>query len=337
MTPLLNFIRYMSAPLPVILRKSKGDLAKALAYIAWTLYVPAICAQDTHHHAKPAEESSLWSHDNLFAWCVEPWDTRKRGHQERARMLSRLGFKSFAYISLEHDDLVTRSDAEIEALQAQSINILAWWFPYEAADPNAKVILETFRRHRIHPQLWVMQSLRESPEPPHEEVHRVEREANRIRALAQLAAPYGSRIELYNHNGWFGMMNNEVAIIQQLNKWRVTDVGIVYNFSHARDELHDDTTHFPAIWREIQPYVVAVNITGTHSDGELIYPGQGDRELEMMRIIEESGWRGPIGLIAEKGGDAEVTLSNYLTGLDWLAAELRRPTGGIPLALPMFH
>ena len=34
-----------------------------------------------------------------------------------------------------------------------------------------------------------------------------------------------------------------------------------------------------------------------------------------------SGWRGPIGLIAEKGGDAEVTLKNYLNGLDWLAAE----------------
>jgi hypothetical protein len=63
-------------------------------------------------------------------------------------------------------------------------------------------------------------------------------------------------------------------------------------------------------------------------DGNLIYPSQGDRELEMMRIIQDSGWKGPVGLIAEKGGDAAVTLRNYMIGLDWLAAELRRPGSG---------
>jgi hypothetical protein len=74
--------------------------------------------------------------------------------------------------------------------------------------------------------------------------------------------------------------------------------------------------------------VVAVNITGTAMDGNLIYPSQGDRELEMMRTIQASGWKGPIGLIAEKGGDAEVTLRNYQVGLGWLAAELRQPGSG---------
>jgi len=33
----------------------------------------------------------------------------------------------------------------------------------------------------------------------------------------------------------------QVAIIERLKTLGVTDVGIVYNFSHARDELHDDT------------------------------------------------------------------------------------------------
>jgi hypothetical protein len=34
-------------------------------------------------------------------------------------------------------------------------------------------------------------------------------------------------------------------------------------------------------------------------------------------------------VIAEKGGDAEVTLKNYLIGLNWLAAELnQRGLGG---------
>ena len=57
----------------------------------------------------------------------------------------------------------------------------------------------------------------------------------------------------------------------------------------------------------------------------------------MMRIIQDSGWRGPIGLIAEKGGDAELTLSNYLRGLDWLAAELKQAGSGGPQPFPPRH
>jgi hypothetical protein len=49
-----------------------------------------------------------------------------------------------------------------------------------------------------------------------------------------------------------------------------------------------------------------------------------------MRTIQESGWTGPVGVIAEKGGDAEVTLKNYLKGIDWLAAEIAKPGSGGP-------
>jgi len=70
---------------------------------------------------------------------------------------------------------------------------------------------------------------------------------------------------------------------------------------------------------------VVVNITGMSWDGHLVYPSQGNSELDMMRTIRDSGWTGPIGLIAEKGGDAEVTLRSYLAGLDWLATELKEP------------
>jgi hypothetical protein len=60
----------------------------------------------------------------------------------------------------------------------------------------------------------------------------------------------------------------------------------------------------------------------------LIPLSQGDKELEMMRTIQHSGWRGPIGLIAEQGGDAEVTLGNNLRGLDWLSKEIAHSGSG---------
>ena len=53
--------------------------------------------------------------DNLVAWCIVPFDAKKRGPEERAAMLERLGFKHFAYDwRAEH---IPTFDAEIEALE----------------------------------------------------------------------------------------------------------------------------------------------------------------------------------------------------------------------------
>ena len=353
--------------------KSGGLLASGL--LLWLSAVHAAAA------AVPPTGANLWSHDNLFAWCVVPFDAKKRGPEERAQMLEALGFKYFVYDW--RDEHIPTFDAEIDALEKRHITLMAWWFPLEADDPTATVILEVFKRHHIHPQLWVPQSFRGSPKTPEdwakvlrvgfpvpktgedwqklsdsdkaemqsvaarldsnrqfpktpeEQAQRVKREADRIYALAKLAAPYGSPVELYNHNGWYGVMDNQVAIIKDLKARGVNTVGIAYNFTHARDELHDDSVGFSAAWKKIKPYVVAVEVTGMATDGKIIYPSQGDSELSMMQTIHDSGWSGPIGLIAEKGGDAEVTLKNYLTGLDWLASELKEPGSGGPRPFPL--
>jgi sugar phosphate isomerase/epimerase len=183
--------------------------------------------------------------------------------------------------------------------------------------------LEVIKRHGIHPQLWVMGS--GSPtKTDAEQRQRTGQEAERIRKIVELAKPYGCQVELYNHNGWFGEPDNEVAVIERLQQLGVNGVGMVYNFSHG----HKDVADFPAIWKRIQPYVVAVNVTGMVADERLIPPSQGDHELAMLRTIQQSGWRGPVGLIAEQGGDAEVTLGNNLRGLDWLKKELTQPGSG---------
>lgn len=334
--------------------------------------------------APSPEAENLWAHKNLFAWAAVPFDANMRGPEERARMLEELGFKNFAYDWRDKD--VTTFDEEIETLKRHGINLLAWWFPLEADDPKARATLEVFKRHNIHPQLWVPQSFRDLPKTPEEwgkllpkgvampktqeefdrlsetdrakikkalsrfndrdlaktpqeQNRRLNQETERIHALVQLAAPYGSKIELYSHNGWFGLTGNLVAVIEHLKELGVTDVGIVYNFLTARDERHDDTGAFPIVWKKIKPYVVAVNITGMRPDGDIIkgiiYPSQGNSELEMMRTIQESGWMGPVGLIAEKGGDAEVTLKKYIAGLDWLAAELKQPGSGGTRPFPL--
>lgn len=360
-------------------KAGKSGRVSRLLLAAMAMAVGSLVAAEP---AKPVDSpavANLWAHDNLVAWCVVPFDAKKRGPEERAEMLARLGFRHFAYDwRPEHTPTF---DAEIDALKKHGVNLHAWWFPFEASDPAAKDTLEVFRRHEVHPQLWVMQLPAHFPKTPEEwakllpkglampknekeleklskedqatiqsvvarltaedwpktaeeQQQRVFQSADRIAALAKLAAPYGCRIGLYNHNGWFGITDNQLAVISRLQEIGVTNVGMVYNFSHARDQLHDDTIDFLSLWKKLKPHVMAVNITGMCMDGQIIYPSQGDSELGMMRTIQESGWTGPIGLIAEKGGDAEVTLKNYLIGLDWLAAEIKQPGSAGPRPFP---
>jgi sugar phosphate isomerase/epimerase len=165
----------------------------------------------------------------------------------------------------------------------------------------------------------------------------VQQEEARIDAFATLANRYGCRVEIYNHNDWFGLIENQLDIIRRLRAMGRRDVGMVYNFSHAHDEIHDDSTDFPRLWKRMKPYVVVVNVTGLMFDGavDVIYVSQGHGEVEMMREIENSGWRGHVGVVVQrKGMDAEVVLRNDLRALDWAAAELTKPGSGGPRPFP---
>ncbi len=172
---------------------------------------------------------------------------------------------------------------------------------------------------------------------PEEHQATLARECDRVAGLAQLAAPYGCTVNLYNHHGWFGLMENQLAIVEQLASRGIDDVGIVYTFSHARDPFHDDAAAFPELWEAIRPHVVAVLVGGTRVEGVLTYPSQDDRELAMMRTIQDSGWRGPVALKtmhAEDTGDSAIAVENLLRGVDWCAAELARAGSGGPRPFP---
>jgi hypothetical protein len=227
-------------------------------------------------------------------------------------------------------------------------------------------LLEAFKRHGIAPQLWLARNMRLAPTalpstkpfsemtaeeknqdfrkylnydptPAHQRAVRIRREVAHLMPLMQLAASYGVRVALYKHGGWLGIEDNAVAVIDGLRAGGANNVGLVYRFIHVHDEV-DDTVDFPVMWNKIRPYVWVVDITGVHAGRTtvypILYPSQGDLELDMMRIIQHSGWRGIIGVSAEKaaeiGGDASGHLQNNLIGLDWLAAKLaqascRRP------------
>jgi glucose dehydrogenase/sugar phosphate isomerase/epimerase len=275
-----------------------------------------------------ARAESLFDRTNLVAWCIVPFDSKKRGPEERAAMMEKLGFKLYAYdYRAEH---VPTFDAEMEAIQRHGIKLLAWWFP-GALDAEAKLILEVLKRHDIKAQLWIMGG-GDPAKTPEEQRARVENEAKRLRPIAEAAAKIGCTVALYNHGNWFGEPENQIQIINRLKQDGVTNVGIVYNLHHG----HDHLDRFPTLLQQMKPYLVALNLNGMTKNGDAlgkkIMPlGQGDLDLKLLKIIRDSGWNGPIGILNHTDEDAEARLHDNLDGLDWLVPQLDgKPPGPKP-------
>jgi sugar phosphate isomerase/epimerase len=274
--------------------------------------------------ASHAAAFELFSRSNLVAWCIVPFDAKKRGPEERAQMLDRLELRRLAYdYRAEH---IPTFDAEVEAMKRHGIELAAWWFPTTLND-EAKGILNVIERHKITPQLWVMGGGPATKDEA-EQRARVESEAARLRPIVGAAAKLGCKVALYNHGSWFGEPENQIAIVERLRRDGVTNAGIVYNFHHG----HEHLARFGELFRRMQPHLLAVNLNGMVRDGEqrkILHLAEGDRELAMLKTIRDSGWQGPVGIIDHRPEtDSEETLRNNLRGLDWLLKEMEKPGSG---------
>ena len=101
--------------------------------------------------AEPPKD--IYARDNLVAWCIVPFDAKKRTPSERVEMLKKLGFKKYAYDwRAEH---LPTFDEEVGLLKKAGIELTAVWFPANLGD-DAKKLLAVIEKHKVTPQLWVM-------------------------------------------------------------------------------------------------------------------------------------------------------------------------------------
>jgi putative heme-binding domain-containing protein len=279
----------------------------------------------------PAEaEKRLFARDNLIAWCIVPFDSKNRAPEERAAMLQKLGFKHFAYDwRSEH---IPTFDAEVLALRRHGVALDAFWVAPGELNRESSIILELLKRHAIKAQLWVLLDFGPDKAQGAEQDRRVVAAVAKLRPLAEEAAKIGCSLALYNHGGWFGEPENQVAIIERLNERGVTNIGMVYNLHHG----HDHIDRLPALLAKTMPHLMAVNLNGMDPGGDrhgrkILPLGQGSRDLELLRTIASSGYRGPIGILGHTMDDAEERLKDNLDGLDWLVPQLEgQPAGPRP-------
>ncbi|WP_203328938.1 sugar phosphate isomerase/epimerase family protein [Candidatus Laterigemmans baculatus] len=247
-----------------------------------------------------------------MAWCVVPFDARQRGPEARATMLQRLGFSKLAYDWREAQ--VPSFEQEIVELQKAGIELFAFWDEHPAA-------FELFEKYNLQPQIW-----KTAPSPTaegHDEndpAVRVAAAAAQLRPLVDRTRQLGCKLGLYNHGGWGGEPENLVAVVEALRQQGDADhVGIVYNLHHA----HADLDRLEQALQQMQPYLLCLNLNGMSQPpaAKILPIGSGEHDREWLRVVLESNYRGPIGILDHRPEiDAEQSLQQNLRGLKHLTA-----------------
>ena len=171
-------------------------------------------------------------------------------------------------------------------------------------------------KHGVKPQLWVTMG-----EPAGaDRAAKVESVAKALRPLAEKAAQLGCSVALYNHGGWFGEPENQIAVIESL---KLKNVGIVYNQHHG----HDHFDRFPELLKLMKPHLLALNLNGSTKGGDkvgkkILPLGAGDLDVPLLKVIAESGYSGPIGILGHTQDDAAERLADNLDGLKWLLPQV---------------
>ena len=272
--------------------------------------------------ARASDNAAPFQRANTVAWCIVPFDGLKRSPAARAEMVRSLGLTKVAYDwRAEH---VAEFESEILEYRRHGLEFFAFWNTHDEA-------FRLFKKHNLRPQIW---QTAPSPDGATQE-ERVVAAATRLLPAVQRARELGSRFGLYNHGGWGGEPENLVAVCEHLRRIHGADhVGIVYNFHHG----HAHIDRLDAALAAMRPHLLCLNLNGMMRDGDRrgmkIYPlGQGELDVTLLRLVSQSGYRGPVGIIGHTQDDVELRLRDNLEGLDWIAAQIEgRPAAPRPVA-----
>ena len=250
--------------------------------------------------------------ENLVAWCIVPFDGKKRGPVERAEMLSQLGLKRVAYDWRKQH--VAEFEMEILEYKKRGIEYFAFWDSH----PDA---FRLFQKHNLKPQIWKMFK---SPSGQSQQ-EKVKAAAKELLPLVKQTHDLGCKLGLYNHGGWSGEPQNLVDVCRFLQeKHDAKHVGIVYNQHHAHDHIND----FGEVLKLMRPYLLCLNLNGMSTGGDkadskILPLGAGQHDVALLKSIRDSGYDGPIGIIGHTQDDVQQRLLDNLDGLQWMMGQVQ--------------
>ena len=268
------------------------------------------------------QQTATLDQSRLIAWCIVPYDSQERGPAERVNMLQKLGFGSYAYDwRTKHLDSFSE---EIKLARQSDIEISAVWMWIDGnADTTGKLsgdnerLLHIIQESGLQTEIWLGIN-HNFFDDTSDEPERIRKAGEFITYLQQRIAPLDCSLALYNHGDWFGDPENQLKIINSLDK--PDAVGIVYNFHHG----HQQVDKFAELLDQMLPYLSAVNLNGMRVEGPKILPiGEGEREAQMIAELLQAGYDGPIGILGHvEDEDVALVLQRNLDGLAMITSSL---------------
>jgi hypothetical protein len=261
-----------------------------------------------------AAEPKPFEKANLTAWCIVPFDGKKRGPEERVAMLKRLGFTRYAYDwRAEH---LPTFEKELELLLKEKIALQGVWFP-AGVGKDGETILDVLKKHKVETELWVMLP---QPNEKLKQAEKVEATAAFLAALAKKAGAQGCKIGVYNHGGWAGEPENMVAVVKVCGE---KNVGIIYNLHHG----HDHLAKFDEYLKLMRPHLYSISLNGMEKEGDkkgkkLLVISDGPEDHNVFKSIVASGFEGPFNILGHTDDDVEDRLTDNLNGLAHLLKHL---------------
>jgi len=285
------------------------------SFLIFCLLSVASCMQKS---SDASTQATLFDRDNLVAWCIVAYDDLQREPAERMEMLHDLGVSQYAY-DWREKHLDSFAD-EIQAARQAGVDITAVWIwidqrsSSEQLSKDNQSILNTMKEQDLRSHIWVGFSDNFFDEMDDRTSYQTAEGV--IARLAEEAGEQATKIGLYNHGGWLGEPDHQTNLIKSMQNPKL---GIVYNFHHA----HHQIDQLPQLLDKMNPYLLTVNLNGMNAEGPKILPiGQGEEEAQMIRQLQNSGYRGPIGILGHvEDEDVKQVLKRNLEGLYQIVSE----------------
>ena len=251
--------------------------------------------------------------EDIYAWCIVPFDQLDRSPSERIKMLKELVITKYAY-DWRKEDLPFMAE-ELTLAKKNKVDVIAVWMwiddnwdSLEQLNESNEKVFEVIENIAYKGQLWV--SFNANYFENLSDVDAVKKGADMIALLSKRAATLDCKVALYNHGDWFGEPENLLKIIEALPN---EDLGLVYNFHHA----HAQIERFPKLVKMMLPYLWNVNLNGLIKEGPKILPvGEGEYEKEMIDLLIKNGYTGDFGILGHvENADVKTILEANIKGL----------------------
>jgi sugar phosphate isomerase/epimerase len=270
-------------------RSAMADLIglRALRYLATIL----VCSASFMAVAEP--KPSAVRTNELFPFCMDTHDAKKRSLEQQALMLKELGYDGVGHLWLENipERLRTLDAAGLKLFQ---ITMLVDIAPgKQAYDPRLKEVMPLLKGRGVQ-FLLLMNGLK--PSDPAGDV----RAGEIVREIAELAGGSGAQVLLYPHSYfWLERIEDCVRVAEKVDR---PNVGVMFNLCHWL-RVSKGRNYEPLL-AQAMPRLWAVSINGADEFDDkpgwahYIQPlGRGSFDmLTFLKTLRRLGYTGPIGL-----------------------------------------